>query len=233
MTICLAQVGFSAEEVSLDKSLELDSVRNYDHTVFEDIVAVQRRAKVKKNKILFQTYFSADFSDAAYTMYSTNLGLGYGIGESIELYLTFAPSFITNERRYSKLVRKLPIAGNYSASIEAPKAKSFTAIEIIWAPLYGKDSFGEFGVIRSDTFVDVAYGKLEYKNPRPESPEFEEAINANSFYKSKLMLGKTFFIKDMLNVRMMAGGAYIETLSNVEKDLITVGLLEFGVVFYF
>jgi hypothetical protein len=223
----------AADETQLDKGLEIESVRNYDHTVFEDIVSVQRRAKVKKNKMLFQTYFSMDFSDATYTMYSTNLAFGYGVSESWEVYLTYAPMFITNERRYSKLVRGLQLAGNYSVSIEAPKARSFMGVEVVWAPLYGKDSFGEYGVIRSDTFVNLAYGKIDYVSPRPDAIAFTNAIESQNFYKSKLMLGKTFFIRDLFNLRLMAGGAFIETLNDVKKDILTVGLIETGVVFYF
>lgn len=231
--ICISVGALGETEVSIDKSLELKTVRDVDHTVFEDIVAVQRKSRIKKGKKLFNTYFSADFSDSAFTMYSTNFSLGYAFSENWEVYFTYAPAFITSERRISKLVKNLKLENGYTASIETPKAKSFMGIEINWVPIYGKDSFGEYGIIRSDTFVNFAAGLINYQNDSGSSASGGNTTNFDSGTKTKLMLGKTFFLSEYLNLRMMAGGAFIETLIANKKEVLTIGLLEAGLVFYF
>ncbi len=189
--------------------------------VFEGVVAVQRKAKVKGGSFLFSPMFSFDFSDAPYTQYSLQLNFGYAIGEAWEVYLAYSPLFIANERNLSKQLKQTPY------SIDAEKPKSFTGVEVNWVPIYGKDSWGPYNIVRSDTFVQFSYGQIQY--------------NKNAGNKIKLGLGKTFFFSDYFNFRIQAGPSIVETFSKdpgdlagkAKKEQITIGLIETGLVFYF
>ena len=108
------------------------------------------------------------------------------------------------------------------------KPKTFTGIEINWLPIYGKDSWGPYSIIRSDTFINFSYGQIQYS---------KDVGN-----KIKIALGKTFFFSDYWNFRIQAGPASVETFSILnsnggvkenKKATITIGLLEAGLVFYF
>lgn len=210
---------------NLDRGLE-PSNQDEISALFQNVIAVQRKAKVKSGKILFSPIFSFDFSDSVYTMYGMNLNLGYAIGEFWEIYFSYVPTFVANERSIAKKVRELPAYGDGSRpAIVAEKAKSAMGIEVNWVPIYGKDSWGPFGIIRSDTFLNLHIGQIKYDQ------------NTGSRYK--MALGKTFFLTPVWNLRVQAGGAMIESFSSADaitppkKENITIGLLEAGVVFYF
>lgn len=203
---------------NLDRSLK-PQANDEVSSLFENIVAVQRKAKVKSGKILFAPSMSFDFSDAPNTMYGLNLDFGYALGEFWELYLSLTPTYITMERSLAKKVRDLNL-GTQEANIASEKAKYSYGIDVNWVPIYGKDSWGPYGIIRSDTFVNFGLRQVKY-----------EVNTGNQF---KTMLGKTFFISNYFNLRLQAGASYLETFSaNGKKDNVVLGLLEGGVVFYF
>jgi outer membrane beta-barrel protein len=209
---------------ALDPRLKLTSKDDVSQ-VFEGIVAVQRKAKIKKGSFLIAPLFSFDFSDAPYTQYSLQLNAGYALSDFWEVYLAYTPAFAANERNLSKQVKQLPPAGTYS--IDSQKPKTFTGIEINWLPIYGKDSWGPYSIVRSDTFVNFSYGQIQYTR---------DVGN-----KIKLAVGKTFFFSDYFNFRIQAGPSSVETFSIVKspsgneskKTSITIGLIETGLVFYF
>lgn len=211
-----------AQQTPLDPKLRLGADDEVS-PVFEGVVAVQRKAKVKAGSFLINPMFSYDFSDAPYTQRSLQLNFGYAFGESFELYLAYSPFFMADERNLSKQIRQIPPAGTYS--IEAEKPKSFMGVEANWVPIYGKDSWGPYNIVRSDTFINFSYGQIKY-----------ERNNGN---KIKLALGKTFFFSDYFNLRVQAGPSFVETFSKepqgteVKKENITIGLIESGLVFYF
>ena len=189
-------------------------------TLFENVVAVQRKAKVKKGSFLFHPSLSLDFSDNPYTMYGLGLSFGYAPSEFWEVYLSYTPSYITNERNISKKVRELgPLATGETPEVAIEKSKSSYGLEVNWAPIYGKDSWGPYWIVRSDTFLHFGAYQVKYTQ--------------GSGNKLKLALGKTFFIKDYFNLRVQAGVSQLETVSNTTKQNVLIGLIESGVVFYF
>lgn len=219
-----AQAVPDSKPVSLDRGLE-PTQQDEISSLFENVVAVQRKAKIKNGHFLFHTNFSFDFSDSPYTMYALNLNAGYAIGEFWEIYLNYVPTYAANERSIARKVRELPAyPSGLQPELNSEKAKSSYGIELNWVPLYGKDSWGAYGIIRSDTFVNIGVGQIKYQTQTGN--------------KTKLMLGKTFFISDLWNLRMQAGGSVLETFSMntasvIQKETIVIGLLEFGTVFYF
>lgn len=204
---------------SLDRSLE-PTVSDEISSLFENVVAVQRKAKVKSGKFLFAPYISIDFSDSPQTMYAMNLNFGYAAGEFFEIYLNYVPSYINNERSISKKVRQLPsYPDGTSPVLYVEKVKNSFGIEVNWVPIYGKDSWGPYGIIRSDTFVNIGLSRINYE--------------VHSAYKTKLAMGKTWFISDYWNLRLQAGGSFVETYNQEKKEVILIGLLEGGLVYYF
>jgi len=207
--------GFAAE---LDKTLKPnpnDEMAN----LFENVVAVQRKAKVKTDKFLFFPYFSIDFSDSAYTQYNVALNFGRAFGEFWEVYLSYVPSFFVNERNISKKVRGLTLQSGFQADISNEKAQSSVGLEVNWVPIYGKDSWGPYGIIRSDTFFNLGLSQITYER--------------NAGMKYKLMVGKTFFLADYFNLRVQAGFCMEDTFSQNVRESQTMGLMEGGFVFYF
>ncbi|MBL7545477.1 MAG: hypothetical protein JNL11_16785 [Bdellovibrionaceae bacterium] len=207
------------KRVSLDRSLE-PSVSEEISSLFENVVAVQRKAKVKSGKFLFAPYLSFDFSDSPQTMYAMNLNLGYAAGEFWEIYFNYVPSYINNERSIAKKVRLLPAYPDGTVPfLYVEKAKNSYGIEVNWTPVYGKDSWGPYGIIRSDTFLNIGISRINYE--------------VHSAYKTKLAMGKTFFLSDYWNLRLQAGGSFLETYNQEKKEMIVIGLLEGGFVYYF
>lgn len=188
-------------------------------SLFEDVVAVQRKALKKSGSFLLSPYFSFDFSDSPYTMYGLNLNAGYAPNEFWEIYLNFVPTYITQERSLSKKVRELTLSNNQQAEIKTEKAKMAYGAEILWAPAYGKDSWGLRGVIRSDTFFALGLGMIKYET--------------GNGIKTKLCVGKTFFISDEFNFRMQAGVSLLESITDGKKEMQNLGLIEAGTVYYF
>lgn len=212
----------SGGPAGLDQKLKLTS-KDEVSPIFDGVVAVQRKAKVKKGSFLFAPLFSMDFSDAPYTMYSLQLNAGYAISDFWEVYFAYSPSFATNERNLSKQIKQIPPAGTYT--IDAEKPKSFMGLEVNWLPIYGKDSWGPYSIVRSDTFINFSYGQIQFSK--------------NVGNKIKVAVGKTFFFSDLFNFRIQAGPSSVETFSKApgttvtKKETITIGLIETGVVFYF
>lgn len=208
------------KKTPLDSRLKLNS-KDEVSSVFEGVVAVQRKAKVKSGSFLFSPLFSFDFSDAPYTQYSLQLNFGYAFSEAFEVYLAYSPVFIASERNLSKQIKEVS-GGQYV--IDAEKPESYVGVEVNWIPIYGKDSWGPYNIVRSDTFLNFSYGQITYE--------------ANQGNKTKFTLGKTFFFSEHLNFRIQAGPSMIETFSQLnqqptKKETITVGLIETGFVFYF
>jgi outer membrane beta-barrel protein len=205
----------------LDPRLKLNSADEVS-PVFEGVVAVQRKAKVKKGSWLFAPLFSYDFSDAPYTQYSLQMNLGYAISDFWEVYLAYSPFFMANERNLAKQIKSI---SNGQYAIDAQKPKNFTGLEINWLPIYGKDSWGPYSIVRSDTFVNFSFGQIQY--------------DRNAGNRIKLAVGKTFFFSEWFNLRVQAGPCSVETFSRPtgatrdKKEIITIGLLEAGAVFYF
>jgi outer membrane beta-barrel protein len=204
---------------NLDRSLQ-PGTNDEISSLFENVVAVQRKAKVKAGKYILNPYFSYDFSDAPFTMYGFNLNVGYAISEFWEVYFNYVPSYMTNERSIAKKVDDLGLLANgQKAEVSMEKAKSSFGVEVNWIPIYGKDSWGPYGIIRSDTFLNFQAGQVTYTE--------------GSGMKYKLALGKTFFLSEYLNLRFMAGAAYVQMRALGKTEGVTIGLLESGLVFYF
>lgn len=216
---------YSVPAVSAELDKTLKPQEGEDSTLFfENVVAVQRKAKKKANKFLFYPYFSIDFSDSPFTQYGTVLDFGYAIGEFWEVYLSYVPFYITNERNLSKKVKELTLLNGDKAVIATEKAKSSIGIEVNWVPIYGKDSWGPYRIIRSDTFFNFGLSSVKFER--------------SSGLKYKLMVGKTFFISEWVNFRLQTGISMADSFtpdSNgvVQKQTETLGLLEGGLVFYF
>lgn len=203
----------------LNKELDPKEAFGDVSSLFENVVAVQRKALKKAGSFLISPYFSFDFSDSPYTMYGLNLNVGYAPSEFWEIYFNFIPMYITEERNLSKKVRELTLANNQKAEIATEKAKMSYSAEILWSPAYGKDSWGLKGVVRSDTFFSFSLGIIKYE--------------INPGLRSKFAVGKTFFISDNFNFRAQAGISILESFTNNVKEMQNLGLLEAGTVFYF
>jgi hypothetical protein len=212
-------------QTPLDPSIQLN--QENVSSVFKDMVVVQRKAKEKGGKFLFNGFGSFDFSDGPVTMYGLNTNFGYAFSDFWEVYLNYVPMFITQERSIVGKVSSLTLdetqcvdtTRTCTAQITYARPKSQIGVEILWIPAYGKDSWGPYSIVRSDTFFKLGVGTINY--------------DSGSGSRYSLNLGKTYFISDHFNFRIAAGMAYLQTIVDSVKRFNTVAILESGLVFYF
>lgn len=188
--------------------------------VFKNMVVVQRQAMKKYQKIIFSLYPTLDFSDGPYTMYSLSADLGYGISPYWEIYFSTSPFFIANQRDTVKKIGEAVRESGSNLEIEGAKPKIQYGVAAIWTPIYGKDSWNSRMIIRSDTFFKFFGGMIQYEGNE-------------SGYRGNLLMGKTFYSRDLINFRLAAGGSYLQTVLQSQKYSTFVALFEFGLVSYF
>ncbi|MEI7973397.1 MAG: hypothetical protein WCH11_03420 [Bdellovibrio sp.] len=226
-----------AAQTALDPTIQIN--QEQVSSVFQDIVVVQRKAKDKARKFLLSTFGSFDFSDGPVTMYGLNTNIGYAFSDFWELYINFVPVFMAQGRPIVKKVETFLLdpsqcAGQAGCSGRLTYAvpKTQMGLELLWIPAYGKDSWGAYSIVRSDTFFKFGVHQITY------SPNI--GITGGTGNRFQLMLGKTYFIRQTFNLRFAAGMHSIETLVSsdpagtlIEKRSSTVAVLESGLVFYF
>ncbi len=204
----------------LNKDSRLDSDDQISK-VFRNMVVVQRKAKNKAKSFLFTTIMGFDFSDGPATFYTLNTNFGYAINDFWEVYINYVPQFYVIERGIVKKVAALELADpNKKAAIEYVKPKNQVGVEILWAPAYGKDSWGPYSIIRSDTFFKIGMSQTKFENGQKGT-------------RYALMGGKTFFVAKYFNTRVAGGFHHMQTFVDKETKFNTLLFLEGGFVFYF
>ncbi len=207
----------SANKTPLDASVRVGSDDEVSN-VFRDMGVVQRKAMRKRGRFLLSTYGTLDFSDGPYTNYSLSINPGFAISDFLEVYAQFSPLYIVNKRSIVDLVSGLTLQGGQQATITAARPKYQYGIEVLWAPLYGKDSLGMNTIIRSDTFLKFGASQIQY-----------DTTKGVGF---KLGVGKTFFLGKHMGLRFCIDYGYIQSVINEEKSFKGVLLSELGVNFY-
>ena len=223
-------VAFAAEElkpqesildnkVSLDPRILFEDETKGIDSLFKNMIVVQKKAFERKNKFVLLSNLSFDFSDNPKTIYSANFGAGYAVSESLEFCLSYSPLIIANERASARAVRKLVLANNEIASLKSPDPKWQAGGSVLWAFAYGKDAFGPYSIIRSDTFLKFSYTKIQYDGD----------LSGNCI---SLLVGKTFFVSKNFNFRFAAGLASQTSFINDKSQATTIGLIEPGLVWF-
>ncbi len=209
-----------AKDVKLDKSILLDEQVEQMNSLFKDMIVVQRKAIVRTGRFLADANFSLDFSDDPYTMYGLGLGAGYAFSESWEAHFVVTPVYHINERPIVKAVQRLKLQGGLQADLLSPVAKLGLEGHLIWVLAYGKDAWGPYAIVRSDTFLKILAGMIFYHGEK-SGPKFGA------------MLGKTFFVSRNFNFRVAVGLASVTTFVNDISQSSLVGLVEPGLYWYF
>jgi outer membrane beta-barrel protein len=207
----------SSNKTPLDASVRIGSDDEVSN-VFRDMGVVQRKAMRKRGRFLVSTYGTLDFSDGPYTNYSLSINPGFAISDFLEVYAQFSPLYIVNKRSIVDLVSGLTLQGGQQATITAARPKYQYGIEVLWAPLYGKDSLGTNTILRSDTFLKFGASQIQY-----------DTTKGVGF---KLGVGKTFFLGKYMGLRFCIDYGYIQSVINEEKSFKGVLLSELGVNFY-
>lgn len=192
--------------------LETDSsVLNYESdsqlsSIFKDIIVVQRQA-IKRDKKKFLSFSSTfDFSDGPIDQTALTIKAGYAIHQNWELHLLFTPSYINKTRPVADSVSNLTLANGQKAELISPKAKNAMGAEINWMLAYGKDAWGPYTIIRSDTFFQLHVNNTSYED-------------GTSGLNYSLGLGKSFYSKKSIHFRAVAGlGSRETTLNNVKQS---------------
>lgn len=201
----------------LDQNLKPDQIEEIS-SVFRDMGVVQKKAMNKSGRFLLSSYGSFDFSDGPYTNYSINMNPGYAINDYFEIYANVVPTFIVQARSIVKKVSDLQLIDGTWASISAARPKLQFGAEVLWAPFYGKDSFGIRKVVRSDTFFKFGGAQIQY--------------DSDSGMKFVLGFGKTFFLSKWLGMRVCVDYSMIQTIVDNVKSYRSMVFLEGGLVVY-
>jgi outer membrane beta-barrel protein len=209
--------GNSSNRTPLDATVRIGSDDEVSN-VFRDMGVVQRKAMRKRGRFLVSTYGTLDFSDGPYTSYSVSINPGFAISDFLEVYAQFSPLYIVNKRSIVDLVSGLTLQGGQQAQITSARPKYQYGFEVLWAPLYGKDSLGTNTILRSDTFFKFGASQIQY-----------DTTKGVGF---KLGVGKTFFLGKYMGLRFCINYGYIQSVINEEKSFKGVLLSELGVNFY-
>jgi hypothetical protein len=211
----------------LNPEVRLEVAENVSK-VFRDMVVVQRKAKIKAKHFLVNPNMGVDFSDGPATLYTMNLNLGYAISDFWEVYLNYAPGFIVQERGIVKMLDSQVVYDvnqqQQKIRIQYAKPKSQMGAEVLWAPAYGKDSWGPYTMFRSDTFFKVGIYQVDFPDEKKQGMRYA------------IMGGKTYFAGKHFNVRVAAGFHHMQTfvgMTESEKQKYnTLLFIEGGLVFY-
>jgi outer membrane beta-barrel protein len=203
----------------LNKDVRYDGEEQMNK-IFRNMVVVQRKAKNKAKHFLFNPIVGLDFSDGPATFYTLNTNFGYAFSDFWELYVNYAPKFFVQERGIVKKIRSLTLANNKQAEIYYERPQSQYGVEVVYAPAYGKESWGPNTIFRSDTFFKFGASQVN----------FETGLKGMRY---AFMLGKTFFVDTYFNTRMDAGIHYVQTFVDGETKFTPLLFVEAGLVFYF
>ena len=213
----LASPQMSRAATGLDETLE--PTKEESSNVFSEMGVVQKKAMRKGGRFLLSSYMALDFSDGPYTSYSLHLNPGFAISDFFEIYASIAPQYFVSPRQIVGIVNGIPVQGGGTYTIVEARPKYEYGIELLWAPLYGKDSFGVSRVIRSDTFLKVGASQVTY-----------DSTTGMSF---RLGVGKTFFLGKWLGIRFCLDYDYVQTVIDSKKKYNGLLLTELGTMFYF
>ena len=211
----------AAAAVALDRTLKPPPGEGSEEisVVLKDMGVVQRKGMNKARKLLLSSYVGMDFSDGPFSMYSVNFDVGYALSDFWEIYLNAAPFYINSRRSIVDKVEGLTLQNGAQATITAALAKRQFGAELLWAPLYGKDSFGIRTVIRSDTFLKAGVSQVYYDT-------------GDTGLRLHLGAGKTYFLGGRVGLRLTVSGNYQQTIVDQVKSFVPIIMVETGLVFY-
>lgn len=215
------------EREPLNPEVRLEVSENVSK-VFRDMVVVQRKAKNKARHFLFNPNLGVDFSDGPASLYTLNMNIGYAVTDFWEVYVNYAPAFMVQERGIVKMLAAQEVYEQNGTPqrirIDYAKPQTQLGAELLWAPAYGKDSWGPYTMFRSDTFFKVGAYQVDFPDDQKKG------------FRFSLMGGKTYFAAKYFNVRVAAGFHHMQTfvgMTESEKEKFnTLLFLEGGLVFY-
>lgn len=187
--------------------------------VFKEMGVVQNKAMNKQGRFLFAPAIGIDFSDGPYSMYSLGGRIGYGISDFWEVYLLAVPKFISQKRPFIRNLEEQVTEAGYTVDLSGAIARSEYGIQVLWAPLYGKDSLGISRIVRSDTFLRFGASQITY--------------DIGSGLKFGLGIGKTFFMNRYFGLRILVEQAMTQTINQSIKEFSPITYVETGLAFYF
>ena len=227
--ICLGSICLNAQENS-DKSntpkLDADnSILNFESdsqlsSIFKDIIVVQRQAIRRDKKKFLSVGPMFDFSDGPIDQTAIEIKAGYAPHQNWEFHLFAVPVFLTKNRPISESVSSLTLANGQKAELVSPKAKSAFGLDVNWILAYGKDAWGPYTIIRSDTFTRLQLANYSYED------------GSNGLLYS-LGLGKSFFTQKKVNFRIVVGLGSRDTKINNENKSSQFGFFEPSIFWMF
>lgn len=196
------------QKLDLDQKVLTDVDSKVGETLFKNMVVIQKKSIEKKGRFLFDTHFSFDYSDTPKTMTGLVVGVGYSINENWEIGGSITPFFMSKNK--SDL--------NTNSEMSAPKLES--SIYLNWFFMYGKEAYGPYKILRSDTFLKFFYSKIQYED---------------NFSGGRIggYVGKDYYWTKNLVLRLAFGLATQSSYINQTSHTSSVALFEPGLVYFF
>jgi len=201
------------------ESLAQEALNRDFPVIFREMGVVQNKAMNKQNRFLFAPSFGIDFSDGPYSAYSIGARVGYAVSDFWEVYVLANPKFINQKRSFIKTLEDQVAQQNLNVDLSGGIAQSEYGVQLLWAPLYGKDSLGISRILRSDTFLRFGVSQIKY--------------DIGSGMKFGLGVGKTFFLSRILGLRILVEEGLTQTINLGVKKFSPITYVETGAVFYF
>jgi outer membrane beta-barrel protein len=215
--LILSQAAFASEP--LDTTLKPEDAHDPPQ-IFKDMGVVQKRAMSKRLRFLTSLYGTFDFSDGPFYTYSLNINPGFAISDFFEIYIHFSPLFIQQPKSIVSYIESLRLENGQQATLVTAQPWLQYGIELLWSPLYGKDSLGMKHIIRSDTFFKLGGMNTHYRG------------SAGTGLRFNLGIGKTFFLTRWFGIRATATGNAWQTILDSVKQFRFFFNVEAGVMFY-
>ena len=187
-------------------------------SVYRDMIVVQRKAKQKAGRVVFGIAGFNEFGDGPISVSGVSINAGYAFLDSLEIGLSAVPVFLLRDRAIKTQVSALQLQNGQKAQLVAAEPKLQLALELLWLPAYGKDSWSPYSIVRSDTFFRLSLGTVQYQS--------------DSGMRFGFGVGKTFFLSRFFNLR--ASGMFVlqDTVVNTQKTQSEAGVFELGAIWY-
>lgn len=151
-------------------------------------------------------------------MYSLNTDIGYVQNDFWEYYFSLAPYFISSMRPFTSQMQDYAKKNGTTISVVAGIPQLQYGVTAYWSPMYGKDTWNAKRLVRSDMFLKLFAGMVNY--------------DIGTGLRTSVIVGKTFFGKSF-GTRIGAGGAMVQTIANGQTNWSMIALFEAGLTFYF
>ncbi len=158
--------------------------------LFQQGIAVQRRALNRERKIIVAFAPGFDFNFGAWAHVPIGLQLGYSLSEKFEASFHWVPKFYGIQKATSRQLKDLTFEDGESPDLTQSKKSREYGLLLHWAPGYGKMSFSMDRAYRYDFFFDLLLGYTQFVSAA--SPKVGFGVGSSLIFSDRFSLRYSF-----------------------------------------